>query len=178
MNPNFLTGLTLKEQVAAHILRRQASRIGERTFVICGDAKITYAEADWRADRVAAAFHSLGVAKGERVALLLHNRIEYLDLWFGLSRMGAIQLPLNTAYKSPQLLHTLRRAPVSAIVVEEALLPELEAVIDRVASITIVIVLGKLANEAKPRFKCKHMFLTDILQSHPTAPPASTRACG
>ena len=112
MNPNFLTGLSLQEQVAAHILRTQAQCIGARTFVICGDVKITYAEADQRADRVAAAFHAMGIGKGERVALLLHNRVEYLDLWFGLSRIGAIQLPLNTAYKSPQLLHTLSRAPV------------------------------------------------------------------
>ena len=163
MKPNFLTGLPLQEQVAAHILRAQAARIGQRTFVICGDERITYAEADRRADRIAAAFHGLSIGKGERVAILLHNRVEYLDLWFGLSRIGAIQLPLNTAYKSPQLLHTLQRAPVSALVVEDALLPELEAVIDQVPSIKTVIVLGKVANKAKPRFNCNYLFLNTIL---------------
>ena len=132
MKSPFLSGLPLAEQVAAHILRKQAQRIGERVFVVCGDERITYAEANRRADRVAAAFHALGVAKGERVALLLHNRAAYLDLWFGLSRIGAIQLPLNTAYKGPQLLHSLRRAPVSVVVVEDALLPELEAIIDQI----------------------------------------------
>ena len=171
MKPNFLTGLPLQEQVAAHILRAQAARIGQRTFVICGDERITYAEADRRADRIAAAFHGLSIGKGERVAILLHNRVEYLDLWFGLSRIGAIQLPLNTAYKSPQLLHTLQRAPVSALVVEDALLPELEAVIDQVPSIKTVIVLGKVANKAKPRFNCNYLFLNTIL-SNDRAPPA------
>ncbi len=177
MNPNFLTGLSLNEQVAAHILRAQAARIGERTFVICGDERISYAEADRRADRIAAAFHGLSIGKGERVALLLHNRVEYLDLWFGLSRIGAIQLPLNTAYKSPQLLHTLTRAPVTAIVVEDALLPELEIVIDQIASIKTVLVLGKLANEAKPRCKCNYLFLNTILDFPYPAPPA-TRISG
>ena len=60
-----------REQVAAHILRRQAARIGERVFVVSEDQRITYAEADQRADRMADAIAGLGIAKGERVAILL-----------------------------------------------------------------------------------------------------------
>ncbi len=170
MSDDFLTGLPLSEQVAAQLLRKQAQRIGERIFTVCGNETITYAEADRRADRIAATFHALGVGKGERVAILLHNRVEYLDLWFGLSRIGAIQLPLNTAYKSQQLLHTLKRAPVSAIVVEDALLPELQAVIDQIGAIKTVIVLGG----TQLKFNRKYMFLNDILRLPHTAPPAVT----
>jgi crotonobetaine/carnitine-CoA ligase len=163
----FLSGLPLPDQVAAHILRKQAQRIGERVFTVCGDENVTYAEADRRADHIAAAFHALGIAKGERVAILLHNRIEYLDLWFGLSRIGAIQLPLNTAYKSLQLLHTLKRAPVAAVVVEDALLPELETIIDQIDDIKTLIVLGS----TKPRCKRNCLFLNDILSTtHPALP--------
>ncbi len=156
---DFLSGLALNQQVAAHVLRRQAAHIGQRTFVLCGNQRITYAEADQRADRMAATFASLGISKGERVAILLKNRVEYLDLWFGLSRLGAIQLPLNTAYKSPQLLHTLKRAPVAAVVVEDDLLPELEGVIDQLDGLKHLIVVGN----AKPQFTCKYLFLNDIL---------------
>ncbi len=163
----FLSGLPLAEQVAAHILRKQAQRMGEQAFVTCGDANITYAEADHRADRVAAAFHALGIVKGDRVALLLNNRLEYLDLWFGLSRIGAIQLPLNTAYKNVQLLHTLKRAPVAALVVEDALLPELESVTDQIHGLKTLVVLGA----TKPRCKHNYLFYKDILSSgHPAAP--------
>jgi crotonobetaine/carnitine-CoA ligase len=167
VSTSFLTGLPLAEQVAAHILRRQAQRIGERVFTVCGNENITYLEADRRADRVAAAFHALGISKGQRVAILLHNRVEYLDLWFGLSRIGAIQLPLNTAYKSLQLLHTLKRAPVTAVVVEDALLPELEAIIDQIHEVKTLIVLGN----TKPRCKRNCLFLKDILNSAPTTTP-------
>lgn len=163
----FLSGLPLSEQVAAHILRRQAQRIGEQVFVTCGDTQITYAEADLRANGIADAFHALGIVKGDRVALLLHNRLEYLDLWFGLSRIGAIQLPLNTAYKSVQLLHTLKRAPVAALVVEDTLLPELESVIDQIHGLKTLVVLGT----TKPRCKHNYLFYKDILStSHPAAP--------
>ncbi len=167
MSTEFLAGLPLKQQVAAHILRQQAQRIGQRPFVVCGDETVTYAEADRRADRIAAAFHALGIGKGERVALLLNNRIEYLDLWFGLTRIGAIQLPLNTAYKGLQLLHTLKRAPVSVVVVEDALLPELEAVIDQIVSLKVLIVIGS----TRPRCKCKYLFLNNILSIPHEAPP-------
>ena len=163
---DFLHGLPLADQVATHILRKQALRIGGRVFTVCGDSRVTYAEADRRADLIAAAFHALGVAKGERVAILLHNRLEYLDLWFGLSRIGAIQLPLNTAYKGAQLRHTLTRAPVSVIVIEDALLPEFEAVADQINTLKLVIVLGS----ATPRIKCKHLFLRDILSTNHSAP--------
>ena len=168
MTSQFLSGLPLAEQVAAHILRKQAQRIGSRVFVVCGNESVTYAEADHRADRVAAAFHALGIRKGERVAILLHNRIEYLDLWFGLSRIGAIQLPLNTAYKSLQLLHTLKRAPVTAVVVEDALLPELESMIDEIVDLKYVIVLGN----AHSRSKHKYLILNNILSGAPVEPLA------
>ncbi len=168
MTTPFLSGLPLSQQVAAHILRQQAQRIGERVFAVCGDERITYAEADRRADRVAAALHALGIGKGERVALLLHNRLEYLDLWFGLSRIGAIQLPLNTAYKSAQLLHTLKRAPVAAVVVEDALLPELETIIGQLAPLKALVVLGS----AQPRVKHKYLFYKDIFSGTPA--PAVT----
>ena len=158
---DFISTLSLNEQVAAHILRRQAVRIGERVFVVSKDQRITYAEADQRADRMAAAITGLGIAKGERVAILLKNRIEYLDLWFGLSRAGAIQLPLNTAYKSLQLLHTLKRALVSAVVVEDQLLPELEVIIDQIHGVKVLLVAGT----TKPRCKCKYLFLKDIIAS-------------
>lgn len=163
-----MAGLPLAQQVAAHILRLQAQRIGERVFTVCGNENITYAEADRRADRIAAAFHGLGIVKGERVALLLNNRLEYLDLWFGLSRIGAIQLPLNSAYKGVQLLHTLKRAPVSAVVVEESLLPELEAVIDQIHGLKAFIVLGS----TRPRYKNNYLFFNDILSSVLPKPPA------
>jgi len=93
---------------------------------------MSYGESDERANRAANALAKLGVAKGTRVALLLRNRFEFLDLWFGLSRLGAIEVPLNPEYRAPQLLHVLRRAPIAVIVVEGDLLVELEIALEGV----------------------------------------------
>src|SRR3972149_8764332 len=117
----FLGPLPLAEQVAAKILGRQAGAIGDRVFVVFGDRTVTYGEANARANRVANAFRALGATKGTRVGILLRTRLEYLDIWFGLSKIGAVQVPLNTEYKSQQILHVLRRAPVPFVVVEDSL---------------------------------------------------------
>ena len=135
----FLGPLPLAEQVAAKILARQAAAIGERVFVVFGDRAVTYGAANARANRVANALRALGVQQGMRVGILLRNRLEYLDLWFGLSKIGAIQVPVNTAYKSPQILHVLRRAPVPFVVVEASLAGELLTVIDQVPSVQALI---------------------------------------
>jgi crotonobetaine/carnitine-CoA ligase len=140
----FLGPLPLAEQVAAHILRLQADALGDRPFVVSGNRVVTYAEAHVRANRVANAFQALGVSRGMRVGILLRNRIEYLDLWFGLSRLGAIQLPINTEYKRNQIVHVLSRAPVPVIVVEEGLLDELLAAMEQVREVRTLVVVGKM----------------------------------
>ncbi len=138
---DFLGPLPLAEQVAAHILKKQATRIGERVFVTFGGRDVTYRDVDASADRVAAAFHALGATKGTRVGILAANRIEYLDLWFGLTRIGALQVPVNTAYRAPQILHVLKRAPVPIVIVEAALAGQLLEVIDQVPEVETIVVL-------------------------------------
>ena len=150
----FLGPIALRDQVASRILRIQASRIGARPFVRFAGRAFTYADLDAGADRVAAAFRSLGAGPQTRVGILLENRVEYLDLWFGLSRIGAIQVPFNTAYRSAQILHVLRRAPMPIVVVEEALADELMHVVGEAPDLTTIVVLGDrhgVASRAGPR---------------------------
>ncbi|MCC6531647.1 MAG: AMP-binding protein [Burkholderiales bacterium] len=142
---DFLGPLPLRDQVASKILRAQAQRIGPRPFVACAGKTYSYGAMDAAADRTGAALRILGAGRQTRVGILLSNRIEYLDLWFGLSRIGAVQVPLNTAYRSAQILHVLRRAPVPIVVVEESLADELLAVADDVGELETLVVLGSTA---------------------------------
>ena len=139
---SFLGPIALRDQVATKILRAQAQCVGTREFVRHAGRTFTYAQADAAADRVSAAFRGLGAGRQTRVGILLANRIEYLDLWFGLSRIGAIQVPFNTAYRSAQILHVLKRAPIPIMVVEEALAPELMRVIGEAPELATLVVLG------------------------------------
>ncbi|MBI4190831.1 MAG: AMP-binding protein [Betaproteobacteria bacterium] len=173
----FLGPLPLAEQVAAKILGRQAETIGSRTFVAFGASTITYREANARANRVADAFRALGATKGTRVGILLRNRLEYLDLWFGLSKIGAIQVPINTEYKSRQILHVLRRAPVSFVVVEESLAGELLAVIDQVPEVQALINVGSTMALGERR-KQKVLSYTECIEAAGAEEPREAEIAG
>jgi len=62
---------------------------------IVNDDRVTYQELNQRTGRTTALLASLGVAQGDRVALLCRNRIEFFELLFACARMGAILVPLN-----------------------------------------------------------------------------------
>lgn len=149
MTSRFLGPLPLAEQVASRILRQQADALGERPFVVCGGAVVSYREAHLRANRVAHAFEALGAARGSRVGMLLRNRLECLDLWFGLSRIGAVQLPINTEYKRSQIVHVLKRAPVPIVVVQEDLLAELLPALAELPGLKTLVVLGDTGAAAR-----------------------------
>jgi crotonobetaine/carnitine-CoA ligase len=139
--PSAFEVLPGSERGIGNLVRRAAAVFGDRTFVHWRGAAFSYADIDRRANRVANAFRSLGVRTGSRVAILCHNRIEYLEIWFGLAKLGAIALPLNTAYKAPQILHTLSRAAVPVVVVQRDLAPEFELITERLNGCSYVVTL-------------------------------------
>jgi carnitine-CoA ligase len=134
--------LPLIERVAAKILARQAAHAPNRPFVQFGNESVTYGEASRRANRTANALAGFGIGKGSRVAILMRNRLEYFDLWFGLSRLGAVQVPLNTEYKMLQIAHVFNRAPIDAVVAESDLLPELLAALRQIDASPRIFALG------------------------------------
>jgi len=69
--------------------------------------KFTYAELDARTNRLVSALAGMGIAKGDRVALLAPNCAEYFELQFACGRLGAIMLPLNWRLTVPELEYIL-----------------------------------------------------------------------
>ena len=67
----------------------------------------SYAELDARADALAACLVSLGIGRGDRVALLAHNGVEYFDLQFACGRAGSIAVLLNWRLTVPELDYIL-----------------------------------------------------------------------
>ena len=57
--------------------------------------RFTYAQLDARANRIANVLRQKGVRKGDRVALLLMNGVEYIEAYFGAAKIGAVTVPLN-----------------------------------------------------------------------------------
>ena len=69
----------------------------DKVFIEIAGQKISYKKLQESSSQTASMFKSLGIGYGDRVCLYLPNCAEFLYAWFGLSRIGAIAVPVNTA---------------------------------------------------------------------------------
>ena len=80
------------------------------------EASLTYAKLDRLADRFAAGLQSLGVRKGDRVALLLPNCPQFVIAFYGALRAGAVIVPCNPLYTAPELQRQLADSGTETLV--------------------------------------------------------------
>jgi carnitine-CoA ligase len=99
-------------------LRQLARDQPQHPAVSCAGRSWTYAGLDARTDAVAAGFAQLGLAKGDRVAILMVNRPEMIEIYYGLAKLGVIQVPVNPYLKGEFLRYQLVDADPQAFVVD------------------------------------------------------------
>ena len=78
------------------LLDEMAVRYPDREAVVSGTDRLTYADYRARARQLAKGLHSLGVRQGDKVALLMGNRTEWLLVDFAVAMLGATLVPLST----------------------------------------------------------------------------------
>ena len=82
--------LALPEMVA-----RSARLYPDKVALVFGDETRTFAELDDRTNRLANALAARGVRRGDKIAVNLYNRLEIVEAWFGLQKLGACPVPVN-----------------------------------------------------------------------------------
>ncbi len=97
--------------------------------------QITWGEFDIRANRFANLLLTRGIKKGDKVAILLMNCIEWLPIYFGVLKTGAIVVPMNYRFDTDEILHGLKLADVDALVFGPEFIGRVEAVLDRVPKV-------------------------------------------
>jgi len=92
---------------------------GTRQAVACGETHYTWEEFDLRTDALARGLASLGVLRGDRVAVLMLNCHRYLELYYACARMGAAIVPLNIRLARPDILFILNDSESKALIVDK-----------------------------------------------------------
>lgn len=123
------------------LLAERAREHPDRPFLRCEADRLTYAEADARSDRVAAGLAEAGVAPGDRVAVMASNRTEVLELFFGLAKLGAINVPLNVFLKGDFLRYQLEDSEASIMIVDADSVGTVSAVLDGLAGLKRIVML-------------------------------------
>ena len=111
-------------------------------FVRLHDGELTFAEADARVSRVGRALADLGVGPGDLVALFLPNCVEFVLTWFALARLGAVEAPMNTAFRGVALAHLLELSEASVLVVDEDLVEALHTIAGSLTCLSVLVVRG------------------------------------
>jgi acyl-CoA synthetase (AMP-forming)/AMP-acid ligase II len=102
----------------ASVLDRNAHRYADKIALSEGDRELTYAELGARVNTLSAALRDLGVSSGDIVAVLLYNRVEFIETMLAASRIGAAILPLNYRLSPAEWQYILEHSNAVAILTE------------------------------------------------------------
>jgi long-chain acyl-CoA synthetase len=124
------------------MLEETTMHYGDKTAVINGDRLLSYGELDEASNKIANALTGMGVEKGDRVAMLLPNSQEFIVIFFGIAKIGAIAVPLNIKYKVDELTSLFSSARPKVLVAEIPSLEPLVAALPRFKYIKNIIELS------------------------------------
>ena len=137
--------------VLAEILRRRAEEHPDRDYLRFADGPwLGYGEVNARANRVANGLIARGVRPGESVSVLLPNCEEFVPVWYGILKAGAVMSPINTAYKGDFLSWTINLVESRWLVIADAYLDRLALVAGELPRLERVVVVPTGGEGAGP----------------------------
>jgi crotonobetaine/carnitine-CoA ligase len=141
------TGLTFPGVLDAQVAVRP-----DQSLLVIDDVPLTYRALQERSISAANVLIGLGIEPGDRVALFMGTCPEWVTLWFGLCRLGAVAVPINTAYRGDFLANQLRDSQTKMIAVDRGLADRVFSIAADVPSLRAVLLRpdGTGSEDAEP----------------------------
>lgn len=124
------------------MLEKTASEVPQQTAIVLGSRKVSYRELDKTSNRIANALISLGIKKGDHVAILMSRTPEWVINCFGALKAGAAGVLLDAGAKAPELEPQLRESDAKILITEERFSPVLSSVLPNVPLLKQVLEVG------------------------------------
>ncbi|RNB88614.1 hypothetical protein EDM59_05735 [Brevibacillus nitrificans] len=115
-------GLTLGK-----LLTARATESPNHVYIRFGDQEITYSEFDRMVNRVAHKLLASGIQKGDMIGLFLDNSVEFITLFWGIARAGAVMVPMNTGYPADELQYAVTHSKQKILFAHDHLRQVVEA---------------------------------------------------
>ncbi|HEX4933121.1 MAG TPA: AMP-binding protein, partial [Gemmatimonadaceae bacterium] len=106
-----------------HLVRQAASRFGTRDLFRFGDRRLSFEGVEARTNQLAHVLRAYGVRRGDRVALMLPNGVDFPLAWLAIAKPGAVMVPLNVQYRAHDLAYTVGDSGASLVLADSALVP-------------------------------------------------------
>lgn len=124
------------------VLQRAVSAYGDRLFLDFEGREYSFADIDRNARRLAQGLSDLGIGKGDTVVTLLDNSAETTFILFAIMKLGAISVPVNTAYKGEFLRHQAADAEAKVIIAESDYAERVVAIASELPALTTLVYRG------------------------------------
>jgi crotonobetaine/carnitine-CoA ligase len=99
-----------------HAIARAVAAYPDEVFIDIGGEQHTYRDIDRRSTCLAHSLAAFGVAQGETVVTIFDTSIDVITTWFAINKLGAIWVPINTAYRGEFLRHQLADSGAQLVV--------------------------------------------------------------
>ena len=161
--------------VLAEVLKRRATETPDRDYLKFADNPwVSYGEVNARANRIANGLIARGVEPGESVSVMLPNCEEFLPVWYGILKAGAVMSSINIAYKGDFLTHTINLVEARKLVISDIYLDRLDLVKDQIPLIDHVVVMKTGAQEGPDPTGWRFETLTELMDSPDSEPDGIT----
>jgi crotonobetaine/carnitine-CoA ligase len=137
-----------EQHTVPSLLERRLETDPDGEYLDVTGTKLSAAEVERTANRLANALGELGLQRGDRVATLIENSPNALLAWWGALRGGFVAVPINTAYKGEYLRHQLADSGSRVLLVESDLADRAAAVAPTVDGLEHVVLTGDAADAA------------------------------
>ncbi len=127
-----------EQSTVTDILEEAVAQWPDHTFLEFPDGKLSFREFNERSDALANGLQGRGVQAGETVVTMLDNNLECVLSWFAINKIGAIWVPVNTAYKGDFLKHIVRDAGARIVLAERDYVERLALIEESVEEVSEV----------------------------------------
>lgn len=138
---------------AVDILERNLAARGDKAAIYSAEREMTFRQVANEANQIGNALKKLDVRLGESVGILSPDCAEWVASFFGIVKMGAISVGINTLLKPHEHAYILRDSRARALIVHAALLPSIAPIRDQLDFLKHVIVIGGKGRDGDFVFK-------------------------
>ena len=130
--------------------RQAAAEHGDMLYLEFSGEPWSYRRVAGEVERLARGLHALGIAPGDRVVGLFDNGPDALIAWYAVNRLGAIHVPINTAYKGEFLRHQVNNSGARIVICDADFLDDVLAVAPRLDALERVLHTEAERRDAAP----------------------------
>lgn len=131
-----------RRDTMVELLERAASQYGDRRFIVVDGEPSTYAQINASSNALARELAALGVKKGQCVVTLLDTSTDVFRIWFAINKLGAIWVPINTAYRGEFLRHQVSDTEARIVICDDHYLERFVQIAEHLEDVQLILTRG------------------------------------